>query len=91
MFTFFNSNKKIILFLFNSGLIEFDDIILHNILKEEKMSFKYYLYPEIKNYIDESKQKVNLTLKDNSGLTVLHYAAQSNLFDILKILIFFSY
>ena len=57
MFTFFNSNKKIILFLFNSGLIEFDDIILHNILKEEKMSFKYYLYPEIKNYIDESKQK----------------------------------
>lgn len=41
----------------------------------------------VKTLLEESKQKVDLSLKDNDGLTVIHYAAKNNFVDILKILI----
>ena len=41
----------------------------------------------VKTILEESKQKVDLSLKDNDGLTVIHYAAKNNFVDILKILI----
>lgn len=41
----------------------------------------------VKTLLDESKQKIDLSLKDNNGLSVLHYAAQNNFVDILNSLI----
>ncbi|KAK8839221.1 hypothetical protein M9Y10_032150 [Tritrichomonas musculus] len=67
IFNLFKNNKRILLFLFNKGLIIPDNqitvLILRQSQKAKEMKFHHFFYPEIKNFIDERwKTKIETEL-----------------------------
>lgn len=55
IFNFFRNDKKILLFLFHSQIIEVDDSIINIIFNDrykKKFSYHLYFYPEIKSFVE---------------------------------------
>ena len=58
IFSIFENNKQILLFLIEQKIIKFDESIINFInIKSINNQYKAYFYPEIKDFLDENESK----------------------------------
>ncbi|KAK8889590.1 hypothetical protein M9Y10_034341 [Tritrichomonas musculus] len=60
IFNIFKSNKRILLFLFESGIVKINQTIANKMINKRNKNANYltYFYPEIKDYLDDNTRSI---------------------------------
>ena len=60
IFNIFKSNKRILLFLFESGIVKMNQTIANKMINKRNKNANYltYFYPEIKDYLDDNTRSI---------------------------------